>query len=100
MTQLRLVFRAFELFVLIDGVARLGSALSIGRCGCTKESPNAMALRCMCERLNVKVANSFLSCLADLEVKSWHTRSTGQCALFKCFFSKGFLCELSRETST
>ena len=96
MTQVRLVFRAFELCSLIDGVARLGSAPSIGGRDCTKESPNAMALRCMCERINVKVANSFLSCCADLEVKSWRTRSTGQCALFTCFFEE-FMCELSER---
>ena len=51
MTQLRLVFRAFEVIVLIDGTARFGSlvSLSIGGCECAKESPNAMTLRCRCE---------------------------------------------------
>ena len=53
MTQLRLVFCAFKIIVLIDGTARLDSVPSIGRCHCTKESPNGMTLRCMCELLNL-----------------------------------------------
>ena len=31
----------------------------IGGCVCAEESPNGMTLRCMCERFNLKVANSF-----------------------------------------
>ena len=55
MTQLRLMFPAFEVIVLIDGTARLGSlvSLSIGGCACAKESPNGMTLRCTCELLNL-----------------------------------------------
>ena len=53
MTQLRLVFCAFKIIVLIDGTARLDSVPSIEGCHCTKESPNGMTLRCMCELLNL-----------------------------------------------
>ena len=61
MTQLRLMFPAFEVIVLIDGNARLGSVVSpsIGGCDCAKESPNGMTLRCMCERFNTEITNSF-----------------------------------------
>ena len=44
MTQLRLMFPAYEVIVLIDGNARLGSVVSpsIGGCDCAKESPNSI----------------------------------------------------------